>query len=867
MLRTKYILLLLCFALSFQLNAQQVRSDSILIVPGPEYAAGCLHRLLFGDHWRDLWTTPLKAPILDLNTFAGGLTPVKRGGGMATKSLRFKGNDGRYWKFRSINKDPTKVLPEDLRVLIVESIIKDQISWSNPLAPLVVAPMLNAVSILQAEPMVVYLPDDEKLGVYREEFGNTLGMIEIHPDEGDPGFYDSDKVVGTYKLFERLETKRSEKVNSVEFLKARLMDIFFGDWDRHTDQWRWARYSNTGDKLWYPIPRDRDQAFAKFDGLLVRVAEYLVPQFVDFSDEYSQVEDITWSGRFLDRRFLTEINYQTWDSIAVFIQNKLTDEVIENAVKKLPPDYYKIASSELLFKLKSRRDKLREISDKFYYRINKYVDIYCSEENDYAEVKRLSGESTEVNIYKKSKSGHKKERLYHKVFDNNILDELRIYLNDGDDKCVVSGVVDSGPDIRIIGGKGKDDLQDSSIVKGYLFSFLPISKPEKDTYLYDSGKKTTFVKTASTIVDTDHEDQPKTPEEKYEPQQRDRGHDWVILPNGNISSDDGIVIGGGVGLYSYGFRKRPNNFKMSLKAQYATLSKSYRVEYDGIFHSVFKNTSFLIHASKVELTLAKYYGYGNETSYSSTLEDNKYYQLKQELLKIYPRFIFSLPGETEIELGISYQYSNSDVVNKNLLNNFPRGFYGMGDMQYIGVHSSVKIDTRDNKNFPSTGNYFKSSADYYPDLLDIKTHYGQLRYDFRSYYSFKWLTDMTMVLRSGGGTVIGDFPFFGAMFLGGEESLRGYKRDRFSGKSMLFAQAELRTFLTETTIIIKGKLGMNLFSGLGRVFTRIDNSSKWHPSYGVGVWMSFLDKELNATASIAFSPETIAIYAGTSFNL
>ena len=866
MFRLKVFLLLFCFGLSFNLSGQQSDKDSISIVPCAEYAAGWFHRFLFGDHWRDLWTIPLKAPVLDLNSFAGGLTPIKRGGGMATKSLRFKGNDGRLWKFRSINKDPTKVLPEDLRVLIVEDVVQDQISWSNPLAPLVVAPLLNAVSILQAEPTVVYLPDDEKLGIYRDEFGNTLGMIEIHPDEGEPGFYDSDKVVGTFKLFERLETRRGEKVNSIEFLKARLMDIFLGDWDRHTDQWRWARFSEDDEKLWYPIPRDRDQAFAKFDGLLVRIAEYLVPQFVDFSENYSQVEDITWSGRFLDRRFLTEIDFPTWDSVTVYIQNKLNDEIIENAVRRLPGEHYKIAGQELIYKLKKRRDNLRDISEKYYYRINKYVDVYCSEENDYAEITRTNNEMTEVNIYKKSKEGEKKERFYHKIFDNNILKELRVYLNDGDDKSIVSGVVDSGPDIRIIGGEGKDELLDHSVVNGYLFSFLPINKSEKSTYLYDSGKKSVFNKTASTVIDTNYFPTPENPVEKYEPEQRDRGHDWMILPYGNISSDDGILLGGGVALYSYGFRKYPNNFRMSASAQYATLSNSYRVEYDGIFHSIFKNASFMIHASKVELTLNKYFGYGNETGYDDDLDDNKYYQLKQELIKIFPRIVFSLPGQTDFELGISYHYSDMDIVNKNLLDNFPGGYYGLGGMKYIGLHASVEIDTRDNRNFPLNGNYFKSSTAYFPNLLDIKTHYGQLYYDFRSYYSFKWFTDMTMVLRSGGGTVIGDFPFFGAMFLGGENNLRGYKRDRFSGKSMLFGQAEFRTFLTETTIIIKGRLGINVFAGTGRVFTKFDTSSMWHPSYGAGVWMSFLDKEFNVTATIAFSPETVALYAGTSFS-
>ena len=61
------------------------------VIPGKEYQAGALYRLFFGDHWRDLWTTPITVPVIDLQKYAGGLTPIKTGGGFQTKSLHFKG--------------------------------------------------------------------------------------------------------------------------------------------------------------------------------------------------------------------------------------------------------------------------------------------------------------------------------------------------------------------------------------------------------------------------------------------------------------------------------------------------------------------------------------------------------------------------------------------------------------------------------------------------------------------------------------------------------------------------------------------------------------------------------------------------------
>ena len=64
------------------------------VVPGPQYQRGGLHRTLLGAHYRDLWTAPVTAPVLDLRTFAGGLTPDELGGGQQTRSLDLKGEDG-----------------------------------------------------------------------------------------------------------------------------------------------------------------------------------------------------------------------------------------------------------------------------------------------------------------------------------------------------------------------------------------------------------------------------------------------------------------------------------------------------------------------------------------------------------------------------------------------------------------------------------------------------------------------------------------------------------------------------------------------------------------------------------------------------
>ena len=59
-----------------------VAQDSATVIADPALGRGGRRRFLLGDHYRDLWTLPLRVPVLALATEAGGLTPVRCGGGL-----------------------------------------------------------------------------------------------------------------------------------------------------------------------------------------------------------------------------------------------------------------------------------------------------------------------------------------------------------------------------------------------------------------------------------------------------------------------------------------------------------------------------------------------------------------------------------------------------------------------------------------------------------------------------------------------------------------------------------------------------------------------------------------------------------------
>ena len=846
------------------------KKEYITIIPGERYKANGFYEFWFGAHWRDIWTTPIKVEILDLNNFAGGLTPIRKGGGMQTKSLRFEGSDGRLWKFRSLDKDPTKMLPPDLQETIADDLIQDQISSANPFAPFVVQPLLEAVGVLSAESMLVYLPDDILLGEYKEEFGGMLGIIEEHPnvsgEDDDPGFENALDVKGTYNLLDYLAKKRNQKIDSEEFLKARLMDILLNDWDRHMDQWRWAKYEEADGKVWYPIPRDRDQAFSKYDGIFPTLAAYLTPQLNHFGYKYPDMEDLTWNGRFIDRRVLTELDKDSWDSVTTFVQNKITDNLIEYALTKLPPEIYQLSAPEIIEKLKSRRDKLAEASNNYYYLVNKYAEVFCSAEDDFVEVSRVNDSSTEVSVFKRDKeTGDKKGRpLFYKKFDNEITVEIRIQMNGGDDKAFIYGKCDEGPLLRVVGGEGKDELIDESIVEGYFLSITPFRTAQKKTYFYDSGKKTNVVQGHGTVYDDSDWPEPKDESEKYEPKQIDLGHNWMPIIILGLDTDYGLTLGGGIALYKYNFRAIPQDYLQQFTVSYSTRFGSFAAAYEGNFYSLLKNGKLNLLIAFSERFVTGYFGYGNNTTYNQELEKNDFYRVDQKLITLFPTYHYNFSERVTGNVGISFIQTQTTLENDTLLSGFKYGDYGLNKLNLLGIHLGLEFEGRENSYYPLNGYFIKIAGLIFPAIINIPEPSYRSEFDIRSYFTPWFISFATFSFRAGGSKVWGKYPFFAGATIGGRDNLRGFNDKRFSGDAALYGQAELRLFITEIKLILKSRFGINIFAETGRVFTKNDNTNKWHPSYGFGIWFSYFNSEIIPSAYVAFSTDRTTFAFGLS---
>jgi hypothetical protein len=398
--------------------------DSVTIPASRQYSApGLLNRLLLGGNYRKVWNTPVRFPVFHFD----GFTVKELGGGNQTLSLQLADPKGRAWVLRTVDKDVTRALPPFLRKTFVVNMAQQQVSGAHPYAPLVVARLAQAASIVATDPAFYYVPDDPALGEYRSLFAGTVCLLEERdPVEGH--------TQNSEKAMERFVDKGNAVPDQAAILRARVLDIMVGDWDRHADQWRWAeRNGKRNPALLYALPRDRDQAFYFSNGFLPRFLQIVALKYlVSYNRDLDNWRALTYKSWPFDRYFLNGLDQQQWHEILQDMQASFTDSVLVNAVAKLPPEVMGISGPRLLRQLKGRRDNLVTKGLKYYRFLSGYVDVYGSDGDDEFVITG-QGDTLQVQVFQR-KGGERDKLVYERRFLRDETRLLRIWGMHGKDR-------------------------------------------------------------------------------------------------------------------------------------------------------------------------------------------------------------------------------------------------------------------------------------------------------------------------------------------------------------------------------------------------------------------------------------------------
>lgn len=827
------------------------QADSVTVAAGEHYAAGALKERLLGRDYRDLWTAPITVPILDLSTFAGGLTPVQRGAGLQTISLRFRAPDGREFNFRSVDKDQTGGLHPDFRETVVDRLAQDQVSSKHPASAILMGPLLDAARVMHPEPALYVMPDDPRLGEFRETFAGMLGMLEIHPNEGEndePFFHGAVTVAGTERLLERLEESAADRVDARAYLRARLVDLLVGDWDRHMGQWRWARYDSGGVRWWTAVPEDRDNAFSSYDGLLMDVIRGRAPRLVEFGPEYPDLIGLVENAQVLDRRLLSGLPRSAFDSVAAELVGSVTDAAIDAAVAATAPEYTRLRGREIADALRARRDALPAVAIGFYEMLAGEVEIRGTDEPDLAIAEHAPDGTLEVRLHSLTGEGGDPpgEAYFSRRFLPGETREVRIFLHGGDDRAIVQGVGPARVLVRIVGGGGDDVLTDATAGAGRPVTF------------YDHRGENTFERGPRTRVDTREFDPPSFATSGFNenaPELRDWGAQvFAFEPTAAWRYNVGPVIGGGPRVTRYGFRRAPHAHTMAARVLWAPLETRFGIEAEADVRRTNSPSRASVRAWATQLDVTRFHGYGNDTPADGP---SGIYKILATDLGVEPVYHRGLGWSSSLFAGPIVRYTWPELEDAGPAAAGDR--VGASPFARIGAQAGATADVRDLPSYPRHGARATVTASAFAGAAGLPGAFSALDARVAAYLPLPLPLETTLAVRAGGRRALGDFPIQEAAFVGGSETLRGHPRQRWAGDASIFAGAELRSFVSRFNFISRGDMGVIVLGDAGRVYLDGDSPGGWHTGVGGGVWFGILDRTRTFSIVAARGEET-AVY-------
>jgi hypothetical protein len=810
---------------SFQLDSvYTVRyDDSVIRSVHPKYdLPGKFHRKLFGENYRKEWAMPTRLPLIHVSTFQGGLTPLQRGGGMQSNSLRLVDKNGNEWVIRSVEKTVDLLLPEALRSTFARDFLDDVTSGQHPFSALVVPPIANAVKIPHSNPVIGVIAPDKNLGFYERYFANTICLIEEREPLG--------KTDNTRKMLDNLDKDNDNSVKGKEFLRARMLDMFIGDWDRHEDQWRWYDEDSGKAKLYLAVPRDRDQVFHLTQGLLPKLASkpYLLPTLQNFGPKIESPKYSMIKAHFLNARPEVQFNYEDWMKMAGKFRDELKDSVLESGLQRLPAASYNIRHKVLLQDLKDRREDIPRAMDEYYKFINKIADIKLSDKNELVSIHDAPGGSLQVTVHKINKNGEIKDELMNKTFSSRFTKEIRIYTGQGNDSISVNNK-SSSIALRIIGGEGKKSFEVAEAKRRIKLYDKP------GHYFYgDSGR---FIK----HISTDSLNTSFVPVNLYN----------VTMPllSIGINPDDGLLIGAGfIHTQQEGFRKSPYASQYQLMVSHSSSTSAFSVKYSGEWNQTVGTADLTIVANVyAPSNTQNFYGTGNESVLNKTGDYKTYYRARFNYYQLLPALRWNFNGRRSslsIGPGLQYYHFEEDdnagryIVQPGAVQTYDSASLSK-DKSHAGLIFTYNQDLRNNKITPTWGSTISVRVAAWQALNAASKSFGQASANLVLYKNINARSTLILADRLGGTLTVGNPAFYQTAFLGGQGNLLGYTQFRFAGLNSLYNNLELRFKLADfVNYILPGQFGIFAFYDIGRVWEKNDPSNQWHNGTGGGVYFA-----------------------------
>lgn len=796
-----------------------------------------LYKFFMGRHYRKYYSMPIEARTVLLDTLHGGLTPDRPGGGHQSKSLRLLDKDGKEYVMRGVKKSATRFLQavafktryigDSYEGTYVEDFLLDFYTTTHPYTPFVLDNLAESAGIYHTNPELYYIPKQNALKEHNTDFGDELYMVEERPvDEHKDlkSFGNPDAVESTDDVLVNLQKDKKYVIDEKAYIKARLFDMLVGDWDRHSDQWRWARFNGKDSIVYRPIPRDRDQAFAKYDGALLSVLMNIPPlrHMRSFKDE---MDNVKWFNREpypQDLAFITKSGEKVWQEAAQELQAEINDAAIEKAFTDLPKEVQDETIASIKETLKKRREHLGDYAMEYRDVLLKTVLIAGTDKKEKFLITRMPDGDTRIQMYTVKKDGSELLTL-DKVYNKKKTKEIWVYGLDDDDLFEVKGKPENGILLRLLGGINHDTYTVENGKKVKIYDF----KSKENTYNTDSK--------TSKLLSDDYE----TNNYDYKKPMYDV---WAGYPLAGYNPDDGLKLGVLANYTVNSFNRRPYSQKHSLKGTYFFATHGFELGYKGRFMNVASkwNIGLDVWYTSPNFSI-NYFGYGNETVNDDDNKGMDYNRVKLQVFRVAPSLFkdgrngstveFQAPFETiEVDNTTNRFVDQPGAISSSLLEH----------RQFAGLTARYSFTNYDSMSLPGLGLSFNLLGGWKTSLDEIERNFPFVESSLTIVHritrdnSFVFATTFKsrMLLNN-------NFEFYQAATIGGDTSLRSFRQERFTGKQSFFQSSDLRLTLGRwNSTFVPMQYGLLGGFDYGRIWVNNDTSEKWHNSYGGGLWLN-----------------------------
>ena len=804
MTRAARVLLLAGTLLASFRDAPAQAPDSITIVAGERYKAGgplgWLSRWIFGARNRQLWATPVRVEAILPGYWRGGIELLQADTGLRLGYRYYRDSVGEVWTFRTIDRDISALTPDRFRRAGMASLFQDLYSARHPGAPLVWPVMARAAGVgVTAERLVALVGDTIPVPGYLDHGVDTGFGLELD---------NSGTAISTTSLLDTLASSHPPAVDTVQYLKERLFDIYVGSWDPLPNEWLWR--SRNG--VIRPLPRDRDGAFARFDGLAASLAATGWSELSSFEEDYTGKLPVTARTRVLDRRLLSGFDPSRWIPTALELRTRLTDSVIDAAVENLPPEYRRYTGPKLLDRLRSRRDGLPEAAQRFRLMVIDEADLYGTRGVDSVIADFAADSVLRLQIRGRL------DRTFHRSETSSV----RLYLFDGPDLVVIKGSGVLGPEL-LVSADSLAQIFDSSLARPYRFGEMEVPSVLREA--------------EAPLV---------------------RGQRYTFVPWLSFGSDLGLLFGGGIVRTSYAPEREPR--RVRLRGGFATAPMAFGADFRADVPFRNSSMSMRIDAKASGFEILKFYGYGNETVDTA---EKDFYRTDQQHLVLAPSLVVPLRENITAEIGPVVKRVTTGLDQDNLISDsIPYGVTEDGFSQ-VGLQGSLQIDTRDFPLAATRGWLFRLGASAYPPLLDAEEAFGTVEAAIST--AVTPLEPLTLAGRLAGRTSWGQYPAHEAAYLGGSRTVRSLPSQRFAGDVAVWANFDARLQLTSVPFVMSWNFGLLGIADAGRVYYSTETSSEWHYGLGGGIWAALPDRSFMGLFQVVAGAEGVRFWAGSGF--